>query len=58
MLNSLRRASHIVIIVVIMIQCVPEMSDIQDKDQIQALFPDGSNPTFGVPIGIRCLEGV
>jgi hypothetical protein len=49
------RASHIVIIVDILKQHAPHMSGIQDKDQIQALFPDSLNPTFGVRIGIRCL---
>lgn len=33
------------------------MSGIQDKDQIQAFFSDSPNPTFGVRIGIGCLEG-
>jgi hypothetical protein len=51
------RASHIVIIVDILKQDAPQMSGIQDKDQIQALFSDSPTPTFGVSIGIRCLVG-
>jgi hypothetical protein len=54
--NSLVRASHIVIMVDILKEHVPQMSGIQDKDQIQALFSDGPNPTFGKRIGIRALN--
>jgi len=57
LLNSLMRASHVVILVDIFKQNTPQMGGIQEKDQIQAFFSDSPDPTFGVRIGIGCLEG-
>ena len=48
------RANHIVIIVDRLKRHAPQMSGIQDKDQIQALLPDSPNPMFGIRIAIRC----
>ena len=51
------RASDIVIMVDILKEDALQMSGIQDKDQIQALFSDSSNPLFDPSFCIRFPVG-
>ena len=55
LLNSLMRASHVVVLVDVLTQDTLQMGGIEDEDMVQAFLPDSTHPAFGIRIGIRCL---
>lgn len=55
MVDALVRASGVVVIDVLE-QDAPQMSSIEDENEIQALIPGRKEPTFSKRVGIRGLD--